>query len=104
VEVELGQQLVDLLRAAHEQGQDAALEPLLEPPHPRAAHGDRAAAHRDPPLLAVAVAVALGGIHGLAALGLTPTEELGDLLLEEVLEELLDLRAGEPLEVLPHDA
>jgi hypothetical protein len=63
MKVQLRDQLGDLARALGEQRQHAAHEPLLKIPHTRPPNRDRTAAQRQPPRLAVAVAVTGLSIH-----------------------------------------
>ncbi len=58
VEVELRQETVNLTGASHEERKQPALEALVQVARPGAVYGDGAALHREPPGLAVAVAVA----------------------------------------------
>lgn len=103
MQVELGEELPDGLRAALEQREDPALEPLLQPPDAGTAHRDRAARQRQPPRLPESVPV-----HhlraGLSPLRLPPPEEPVNLLVEQPLDEGLDLPPGELFQLIPPDA
>ncbi len=72
VQIQLGKQSAQLLRPPREQRQHPTLEPLLDAPNPRASECDRARAHRQPPRLAISVALALGRVHRTPALRLLP--------------------------------
>jgi len=104
VQVEVRQERPDLLGAAGEQGQDLAAERLIGVGDPRPAQRDRAARHRQAPLLAVAVAIPGRSVDRGPARGASAAEVLADLLLEDALDEALHLIAGEGLQARPAHA
>jgi hypothetical protein len=69
--------------------------------HSRPANRDGPALHRQPSRLAVAVAIAAGPIDAAATLVMLATQELRNLLLQQLLEPRLDLQPSELLHRLP---
>src|ERR1035437_1491602 len=101
VEVKLRQQLADLLRTPHEQRQQPTLEALLQVPHPRSAHLDRAGHHRYPPRFAVSVTITCRRIHRPPPLRLAPAQQLGHFFLQQILDPGLNPAPSKFLQRLP---
>src|SRR4029077_4342381 len=101
VKVKLRQQLAHFLRPPYEQRQQPALEALLQPAHPWPPHLDGPCHHRKTPPLAVPVAVAHRHVHRGAPFRFPPTEKLGELLFEEILDPSLNLDSRQLLQRSP---
>jgi hypothetical protein len=101
VKIKLGQELAHLLGAPHQQWQDPTLETLLQPAQPRPSKLDSAGHHRQPPHLAVPIAISLERIHCDPALRLAPAQELNHFLFEQILNPVRNPAPGELLQRRP---
>jgi hypothetical protein len=89
VQVELGQQVRDLRRAALKQRQDPAHEPLVQIAHARATHGHGAIEQRELPRLPIAIPIA-GGVATPTRM-FRPPQQLLHFFLQHALQAGLDL-------------
>jgi hypothetical protein len=101
MQVELGEKPPDFLGAPLECRQQAALEALAQPSHPRAPQRDRAVAEAKPPRLPEAVAVADRRVDRGTPLIPTAGEQLVDFRFQHLLQELLHAVPRERFERLP---
>jgi hypothetical protein len=90
-----------LLGAPHEQRQNPTLETLLQAPHPRPPKLDRAGHHRQAPRLAVPIAVPLRHIRCRSPFRPAAAEQLGNLLLQQILNPVLNPTPGKFLQRAP---
>jgi hypothetical protein len=101
VQVQLGQQLADCLRAPLKQGKDPADESLHQAADPWPPHGDRPTRERELPGLPVPVAISLRRIHHSPPLRLLPAQPHRDLFHSQPLDEVLDVAAHKFLQMVP---
>jgi hypothetical protein len=80
VQVQLRKQLAHLAGVADEQGEDSALESLIQITHSWTTNGDGAATQGEVAWLAVAVAITSQAIKELTALTLVTTKKFGHFL------------------------
>ena len=100
MEVQLGKEGADLGGPPREQGQDPALEPLLEAPDPRPTNRHRPTGQGQASRLPVAVAVAHGRIHRRSPGALHPAQKARYFFVQHRLQHPLNLLPGKRLQRL----
>ena len=87
--------------SALEEREQPADEPILQVAHPRPPHRNRAIHQREVPRLAMPVARADRRVQRRPPRGRRPAQQRGHFVLQELLDEGLDVGAGERLERVP---
>jgi len=104
MQVELRQPVTHLPGPSLKQEQDPTDKALAQPQHPRPTHGDRPQTQTQPPGLAITVTQPLGHIDRGPTGRFGPTQQRGDLLFQEYLDEVLNLLPYERFQAVPDRA